>query len=719
MYIFYPIIGTWCDNCACSSFKRVSNGVCGNCAHNESDHSELQYRNIMLIVQELALGGELFGILMHTGPFDEDIARYYFKQLMNGLDHIHRQKISHRDLKPENLVLDDHFNLKIVDFGLASLGHNTDNNNNGKPNEDNDPTATSPPESDSPSNSNSNSNNNTNNPIHTDSNIRQTPVIPDDGVVHHSGVGSQPYSAPEVYYVKELYGGKAYKGAPADIWSCAVILFVMLTGRPPFVRPLARTYAGAHLRKCRHFVNVLSGDGLDMLSPDAKDLLKSMFQLVPEQRPSIQTILSHPWLQSSVPPTEVLQKIMEDKSKVVWAELDKPDLLSVLTKMRKKEELIPSTGYTPLHSPYCSPSASPSLGPQRSPSLSGMDQAPSLPASPLLSDTPAPVNCTPPFTPTSFNNMSGIIDSLPSTSAASTTESSSTISNNLFSLGNSNDPTSNNSSQTSSRSLRTQELEAREMAEKLRGEISPNVIGRSAIFGSSNNVHTSPILSSVSPSIPLQHAEDHQMGAPLSGVKDPLKKTYSTHVPSDVNSTLLHACKKSSAKKMSGKSRTRLPPAPRLSHTNSHPPRCHAPRFHGYTRFLSGLPFQSLLSALQQKLLNNGLSNDIEILKAGREWSIRVAGTYQSTTLACQIRISKIKSKEVNSNQKSGQLERGISSPITNPVPYEIPAPNTTIRYHTDGDALTKYLVDIHKIKAHDTVMFHTFVDELSKDLKE
>jgi 5'-AMP-activated protein kinase catalytic alpha subunit len=66
-----------------------------------------------------------------------------------------------------------------------------------------------------------------------------SPLIPGDEteqqIVHHSGVGSLPYSAPEIYYVKELYSGRGYRGSPADIWSCGVILFVMLTGRPPFV----------------------------------------------------------------------------------------------------------------------------------------------------------------------------------------------------------------------------------------------------------------------------------------------------------------------------------------------------------------------------------------------------------------------------------------------------------------------------------------------------
>jgi serine/threonine protein kinase len=70
-----------------------------------------------------------------------------------GLEYCHNQGICHRDLKPENLVLDAHFQLKIVDFGLASF-------------------------------------------------------CGGERAVLHSGVGSQPYSAPEVYYSRELYGGR-------------------------------------------------------------------------------------------------------------------------------------------------------------------------------------------------------------------------------------------------------------------------------------------------------------------------------------------------------------------------------------------------------------------------------------------------------------------------------------------------------------------------------
>ena len=57
--------------------------------------------------------------LIETGPFQEEIARFYFKQLINVIEYIHSKNISHRDIKPDNILLDKDFNLKLADFGFA------------------------------------------------------------------------------------------------------------------------------------------------------------------------------------------------------------------------------------------------------------------------------------------------------------------------------------------------------------------------------------------------------------------------------------------------------------------------------------------------------------------------------------------------------------------------------------------------------------------------
>lgn len=52
-------------------------------------------------------------------PIDE--AKRFFNQLIDGIAYLHGKGVAHRDIKPENLLLDDHDNLKISDFGMATM----------------------------------------------------------------------------------------------------------------------------------------------------------------------------------------------------------------------------------------------------------------------------------------------------------------------------------------------------------------------------------------------------------------------------------------------------------------------------------------------------------------------------------------------------------------------------------------------------------------------
>ena len=58
---------------------------------------------------EAILGGELFDYVANSGAFSEPVCRYFFKQILLGIYHVHSQGYSHRDLKPENILLDVEF----------------------------------------------------------------------------------------------------------------------------------------------------------------------------------------------------------------------------------------------------------------------------------------------------------------------------------------------------------------------------------------------------------------------------------------------------------------------------------------------------------------------------------------------------------------------------------------------------------------------------------
>ncbi|XP_049756162.1 serine/threonine-protein kinase BRSK1 isoform X3 [Loxodonta africana] len=130
-------------------------------------------RNICrYLVLEHVSGGELFDYLVKKGRLTPKEARKFFRQIVSALDFCHSYSICHRDLKPENLLLDEKNNIRIADFGMASLQVG-------------------------------------------------------DSLLETS-CGSPHYACPEV--IK----GEKYDGRRADMWSCGVILFALLVGALPF-----------------------------------------------------------------------------------------------------------------------------------------------------------------------------------------------------------------------------------------------------------------------------------------------------------------------------------------------------------------------------------------------------------------------------------------------------------------------------------------------------
>eukprot|EP00469_Lotharella_globosa_P017420 CAMPEP_0167819930 /NCGR_PEP_ID=MMETSP0112_2-20121227/5749_1 /TAXON_ID=91324 /ORGANISM="Lotharella globosa, Strain CCCM811" /LENGTH=434 /DNA_ID=CAMNT_0007720311 /DNA_START=144 /DNA_END=1448 /DNA_ORIENTATION=- len=214
----------------------------------------------VVLVQELAPRGDLYS-LCHHGALPETVARYFFQQLIAGVAHLHSRSVVHRDIKPENLAIDAELNLKIIDFGLAAADW------------------------------------------------------PGSSDRHFEMTGTLPYSAPEVYYNSELFDGDGYQGGPADLWSCAVVLYVMLTGSIPFRRPLLINLGeGRQLQRCPHFAKIMNGVWSKRVPEAAVGILAEMLVLDPKKRLTTRAVQRHKWFGGEVPEKEELESVLRGKT---------------------------------------------------------------------------------------------------------------------------------------------------------------------------------------------------------------------------------------------------------------------------------------------------------------------------------------------------------------------------------------------------------------------
>ncbi|KAL7137202.1 hypothetical protein ABFS83_10G076900 [Erythranthe nasuta] len=184
------------------------------------------------VVMELCAGGELFDRIIQRGHYSERKAAELARLIVGVVEACHSLGVMHRDLKPENFLFvnqQEESPLKTIDFGLS--------------------------------------------------------VFFRPGETFIDVVGSPYYVAPEV--LRKNYGPEC------DVWSAGVIIYILLSGVPPF---WDETEQGI-------FEQVLKGD-LDFvsepwpsISDSAKDLIKKMLVRDPKKRPTAHQVLCHPWVQ--------------------------------------------------------------------------------------------------------------------------------------------------------------------------------------------------------------------------------------------------------------------------------------------------------------------------------------------------------------------------------------------------------------------------------------
>lgn len=232
-------------------------------------------RNYVHIVMELCAGGDLFHAITSRHHYSERDASSMLRSILSTLGYCHTMGVLHRDLKPENFLLSDttsHAKIKFADFGLSTFFK--------------------------------------------------------EGELFNDVVGSPYYMAPEV--LRRKYSKEA------DVWSCGVILYILLCGSPPFYGKDEREIFKAVLEKTPdttsgHWARVSAG---------AKDCLARMLVRDPHRRATIEELLQHRWLlpNGSASGEPLNLEIVERLRKFTEMNALKKHALQVMVGLLPKEE---------------------------------------------------------------------------------------------------------------------------------------------------------------------------------------------------------------------------------------------------------------------------------------------------------------------------------------------------------------------------------------------
>jgi len=193
----------------------------------------------LYILMEYVKGGELFSkIAQYGGKIPEISCKRYVYQICDALDYCHNLNVCHRDIKPQNILLDEKDNVKLVDFGFATIMEMEDTDNDFDE---------------------------FNRGMEAQSyKMRKT----------HTLCGTDAYMAPE------LVSRKTYMGDKVDIWAMGTVAYFLLTGKLPFKK---------------FDVKRLMYNTLD-LTPEQNDFISKCLAIFPEERHSARRLLLHKWI---------------------------------------------------------------------------------------------------------------------------------------------------------------------------------------------------------------------------------------------------------------------------------------------------------------------------------------------------------------------------------------------------------------------------------------
>eukprot|EP01084_Bolivina_argentea_P006977 13166_1 len=206
-------------------------------------HSAMQHKNIVkfgrffedkqnvYILLELCTNQSMMELTRKRHHLTEHEVRYFMHQLLVAIKYLHSKSVIHRDLKLGNILLDAHLDIKICDFGLATRFDGD----------------------------------------------RKTTIC-----------GTPNYIAPEILNQRRLGHGHSFE---VDIWSLGVVMFTLLTGKPPFeTRNIEETYRRINKTRYQWPVN-----GSHSISHHAKDLVAKILNVDPNKRPNLMQMNAHPF----------------------------------------------------------------------------------------------------------------------------------------------------------------------------------------------------------------------------------------------------------------------------------------------------------------------------------------------------------------------------------------------------------------------------------------